>query len=174
MTLLRKHMADQPVTLATAKTPPTYQTMIGANERLPEDQKLDYILIVTPNLVHYDPEMKAMKAGIAVFCEKPLCLNLKEAMATVFVNGIPSTASLLEISAPVATSQPVLVMEKSAPASVRLHWPTNVSGFTLQSNTNLATTNWTTVSPLPGPTGTNIVLTNLPAGDQRFYRLFKP
>jgi hypothetical protein len=95
-------------------------------------------------------------------------------MATVFVNGIPSTASLIEISAPVATSQPVLVMEKSAPASVRLHWQTNAAGFMLQSNTNLATTYWTTVSPLPGPTGTNIVLTNLPAGDQRFYRLFKP
>jgi len=29
--------------------------------------------------VHFDPAMKAIKAGIAVFCEKPLCLNLKEA-----------------------------------------------------------------------------------------------
>ncbi len=53
--------------------------MIAANASLPEDQKLDYILIVTPNFVHFDPAMKAMKAGIAVFCEKPLCLNLKEA-----------------------------------------------------------------------------------------------
>src|ERR1019366_7080859 len=52
---------------------------IAANATLPADQKLDYVLIVTPNFVHYDPAMKAMKAGIAVFCEKPLCLNLKEA-----------------------------------------------------------------------------------------------
>ena len=57
----------------------SYDEMIAANATLPEDQKLDYILIVTPNFVHYDPAMKAMKAGIAVFCEKPLCLNLKEA-----------------------------------------------------------------------------------------------
>ena len=57
----------------------SYDEMIEANASLPEDQKLDYILIVTPNFVHYDPAMKAMKAGIAVFCEKPLCLNLKEA-----------------------------------------------------------------------------------------------
>jgi predicted dehydrogenase len=57
----------------------SYDEMIAANKTLPEDQKLDYILIVTPNFVHYDPAMKAMKAGIAVFCEKPLCLNLKEA-----------------------------------------------------------------------------------------------
>ena len=57
----------------------SYDEMINANQSLPADQKLDYILIVTPNFVHFDPAMKAMKAGIAVFCEKPLCLNLKEA-----------------------------------------------------------------------------------------------
>jgi predicted dehydrogenase len=57
----------------------SYDEMIAANRTLPEDQRLDYILIVTPNFVHYDPAMKAMKAGIAVFCEKPLCMNLKEA-----------------------------------------------------------------------------------------------
>ncbi len=57
----------------------SYNEMIAANAKLPEAEKLDYILIVTPNFVHYDPAMKAMKAGIAVFCEKPLCLNLKEA-----------------------------------------------------------------------------------------------
>jgi predicted dehydrogenase len=57
----------------------SYDEMIAANATLPEDQKLDYILIVTPNHVHHDPAMKAIKAGIPVFCEKPLCLNLKEA-----------------------------------------------------------------------------------------------
>ena len=57
----------------------SYDEMIAANADLPAEQKLDYIVIVTPNFVHYDPAMKAMKAGIAVFCEKPLCLNLKEA-----------------------------------------------------------------------------------------------
>jgi len=57
----------------------SYDEMIAANATLPDDEKLDYILIVTPNFVHFDPAMKAMKAGIAVFCEKPLCLNLTEA-----------------------------------------------------------------------------------------------
>jgi predicted dehydrogenase len=57
----------------------SYDEMIAANAALPEAQKLDYIVIVTPNHVHFDPAMKAIKAGIAVFCEKPLCLNLKEA-----------------------------------------------------------------------------------------------
>ena len=61
----------------------SYDEMIAANATLPADEKLDYILIVTPNFVHFDPAMKAMKAGIAVFCEKPLCLNLKEAAELV-------------------------------------------------------------------------------------------
>src|SRR5512137_1143354 len=58
---------------------PSYAEMIAAQPGLPEEQKLDYILIVTPNHVHFDPAMKALKAGIPVFCEKPLCLNLQEA-----------------------------------------------------------------------------------------------
>ena len=69
----------------------SYDEMIAANATLPADQKLDYILIVTPNFVHYDPAMKAMKAGIAVFCEKPLCLNLKEA------NDLVKTARKLNV-----------------------------------------------------------------------------
>ncbi|MCX6875942.1 MAG: Gfo/Idh/MocA family oxidoreductase [Verrucomicrobia bacterium] len=61
----------------------SYDAMIAANASAPAAEKLDYILIVTPNFVHYDPAMKAMKAGLAVFCEKPLCLNLKEATELV-------------------------------------------------------------------------------------------
>jgi len=57
----------------------SYTEMIGDQANLPEERKLDYIVIVTPNHVHYDPAMKAIEAGIPVFCEKPLCLNLKEA-----------------------------------------------------------------------------------------------
>ena len=56
----------------------SYDELIATNAAA-GNQKLDYIVIVTPNHVHYDPAMKAIKAGIAVMCEKPLCLNLKEA-----------------------------------------------------------------------------------------------
>jgi predicted dehydrogenase len=49
----------------------SYDEMIAANSAA-NGQKLDYVVIVTPNHVHYDPAMKAIKAGIAVMCEKPL------------------------------------------------------------------------------------------------------
>ena len=70
----------------------SYAEMIAAQKGLPADQKLDYILIVTPNHVHFDPAMQALKAGIPVMCEKPLCLNLEEAktlVKTVRKTGVP-------------------------------------------------------------------------------------
>ncbi len=57
----------------------SYDEMIAANATLPPEEKLDYILIVTPNFVHFDPAMKALEAGIPVFCEKPLSLTIEEA-----------------------------------------------------------------------------------------------
>ncbi len=63
----------------------SYDEMIAAQATLPEDERLDYALIVTPNHVHFDPAMKCVKAGIPVFCEKPLTTNLKDANALVKV-----------------------------------------------------------------------------------------
>jgi len=57
----------------------SYDEMIAAQASLPEEKRLDYVLIVTPNHVHYDPAVKAINAGIPVFCEKPLTVNLKQA-----------------------------------------------------------------------------------------------
>lgn len=62
---------------------PSYVEMIEDQKNLPEDQRLDYVLIVTPNFVHFDPAMKAIEAGIPVMCEKPLTINLEQADALV-------------------------------------------------------------------------------------------
>src|SRR5689334_18482280 len=71
----------------------SYDEMFAASAKSSNGEpKLDYVVIVTPNHVHYDPAMKAIKAGIAVFCEKPLCLNLKEAndlVKAVRKSGVP-------------------------------------------------------------------------------------
>jgi predicted dehydrogenase len=57
----------------------SYEEMIAEQAELPEGDRLDYILIVTPNFVHFDPAYKALEAGIPVMCEKPLTVNLEEA-----------------------------------------------------------------------------------------------
>jgi len=50
---------------------PSYDEMIKDQARKPKGERVDYILIVTPNFVHYDPAIKCLRAGIPVFCEKP-------------------------------------------------------------------------------------------------------
>lgn len=70
----------------------SYAEMIEAQASLPTEERLDYVVITTPNHVHLDPAVRALKAGIPVFCEKPLTLNLEEAgrlVKTVRKAGIP-------------------------------------------------------------------------------------
>jgi predicted dehydrogenase len=56
-----------------------YDEMIDKEKKKPLGERLDYVLIVTPNNVHFDPAMKCLEAGIPVFCEKPLTVTLDEA-----------------------------------------------------------------------------------------------
>lgn len=63
--------------------------------------------------------------------------------------------------------RPTLSIERVPPTSVQLLWR-------LQSNTNLATTNWTPVLPAPVIVGAQYAVTNSAGGAQRSYRLLKP
>ena len=56
----------------------SYDEMLEEELKIPEGDRLDYVLIVTPNHVHFDPARKALEAGIPVFCEKPLTLTVEE------------------------------------------------------------------------------------------------
>jgi len=58
---------------------PHYDEMIKDQARLPIGERIDYAVIVTPNFVHFDPALKLIKAGIPVFCEKPLTITAKQA-----------------------------------------------------------------------------------------------
>lgn len=57
----------------------SFDAMIEAQAELPKNERLDYVVVVTPNHAHFAPALKAVEAGIPVFCEKPLTLNLAEA-----------------------------------------------------------------------------------------------
>jgi predicted dehydrogenase len=56
----------------------SYDELIQTESKKPLGERVDYALIVTPNHVHFDPAMKCVKAGIPVFCEKPLTVTLEE------------------------------------------------------------------------------------------------
>ena len=56
-------------------------------------------------------------------------------------------------------------------ANVVISWPTSATGYQLQSNTNLNTTNWVTVAP-PFTTNGNAISASVPhSGTQKFFRL---
>src|SRR5437763_9546061 len=55
-----------------------YQTMIAEEAKLPADQRMEYVTVVTPNDSHYPVAKAALKAGFPVHCEKPLTLTLAE------------------------------------------------------------------------------------------------
>lgn len=56
--------------------------------------------------------------------------------------------------------------------TIVLSWPTNATGFTLESATNFgAATVWSSNPPAPVVFGSNYVVTNSMSGNQKFYRL---
>lgn len=57
----------------------SYDEMFEKELELPEDVRIDVVVIVTPNNLHFDPTVKALKAGFHVALDKPLTLNYQEA-----------------------------------------------------------------------------------------------
>jgi predicted dehydrogenase len=56
----------------------SYDEMIETEKKKPAGERVDYVVVVTPNHVHFDPAFKCIQAGIPVFCEKPLTITLEE------------------------------------------------------------------------------------------------
>ncbi len=57
----------------------SYAEMIEKEKALPEDVRMDFVSIVTPNHVHYGPAKMALENGFHVVCDKPLCFDMEEA-----------------------------------------------------------------------------------------------
>ncbi len=56
----------------------------------------------------------------------------------------------------------------------QLSWPVSATGFMLESNPNLGTTNWTAVTDAPATNGIQIFLSEPITGTNQFYRLRHP
>ena len=59
----------------------TFEEMFENETSLPDDERMDFVSIVTPNHVHCAPAVAALEAGFPVMCDKPLALNVEEAKA---------------------------------------------------------------------------------------------
>lgn len=58
----------------------SYQEMIEKEQELPEDERMDFVSIVTPNHMHFPPAKMALENGFHVICDKPVTLTLEEAV----------------------------------------------------------------------------------------------
>ncbi|WP_295672270.1 Gfo/Idh/MocA family oxidoreductase [uncultured Mucilaginibacter sp.] len=61
------------------RTYTNFEEMILAESKLPEDKRMDFVTIVTPNFAHFAPAMMAMDHGFHVVIEKPIAFTLDEA-----------------------------------------------------------------------------------------------
>lgn len=57
----------------------TYQEMMEKEAALPETQRMDFVSIVTPNHVHFEPARLALERGFHVVLDKPMTYTLEEA-----------------------------------------------------------------------------------------------
>lgn len=56
-----------------------YEEMFATERELPEEEKMDFVTIVTPNFAHFAPAMMALENGFNVVIEKPMTFTLEEA-----------------------------------------------------------------------------------------------
>lgn len=60
---------------------PSYREMLEREKKRPSTDRLDFVVIATPNHEHFDPAKLCLEAGFNVICDKPVTLNLSEALA---------------------------------------------------------------------------------------------
>ncbi|MCU0355768.1 MAG: Gfo/Idh/MocA family oxidoreductase [Cytophagales bacterium] len=76
----RSRQSGEMLYLPASRVYPDYRTMILEELKLPEGERMDFISIVTPNHVHFGPAKMALEHGFHVVLDKPMTLNLQEAV----------------------------------------------------------------------------------------------
>src|SRR6185437_12695352 len=56
----------------------SFEEMIAKEKQLPEDVRMNFVSVVTPNYLHFNPAKLALLDGFHVLCEKPLAFSLQE------------------------------------------------------------------------------------------------
>ncbi|RHW18558.1 gfo/Idh/MocA family oxidoreductase [Sphingomonas gilva] len=77
----RNRRSAEALGLDPARAYSTLDELLAAEAALPEDQRMQALAIVTPNHLHAPMAIAALDAGFHVFSEKPMALNLDEALA---------------------------------------------------------------------------------------------
>jgi len=65
--------------LSPARVYETFEHMVEKEAALPENERMDFVSIVTPNHLHFAPAKLALEAGFDVVMDKPMTFNLDQA-----------------------------------------------------------------------------------------------
>jgi hypothetical protein len=90
----------------------------------------------------------------------------------VSANYLDNTLTLLLNNAPPPT--PALAISFTAPDTIVVSWPLSATGFVLQQNSDLTTTNWPDYSGSLSTNETSVSATISPVAGNSFYRLYRP
>jgi predicted dehydrogenase len=63
------------------RTYPDFETMLEKETKLPKDERIDFVSITVPNNWHFPMAKAFLEAGFHVMCEKPMTMDVKEAVA---------------------------------------------------------------------------------------------
>lgn len=75
----RSRQSGEDLYLPESRNYGTYKEMFEVEKQLPEDRKMQFVSIVTPNFAHFEPAMLALEHGFHVLIDKPMTLSLEEA-----------------------------------------------------------------------------------------------
>jgi predicted dehydrogenase len=78
-TAQRSKESGRDLYLPENRTYSNYEEMIKTESQLPENIRMDFVSIVTPNHLHFAPAKMALEHGFHVVCDKPMCFSFEEA-----------------------------------------------------------------------------------------------
>ena len=78
--------------LEDARLYPSFSEMADREAALPEDERIDFVSIVTPNSTHFPVAKVFLEAGIHVLCDKPVAFDYEQA---VELRGLVNRTGLL-------------------------------------------------------------------------------
>src|SRR5450432_3109843 len=75
----KSKQAGEALLLPASRIYGSYKEMIRTEAGLPASERMDFVSIVTPNHVHFEPAKLALENGFHVVLDKPMTFNLEEA-----------------------------------------------------------------------------------------------
>lgn len=79
----RSRRSGQALFLPEERCYGSFAEMIEKEKQLPEGERMDFVAIVTPNHMHYEPAKLALENGFHVVCDKPMTLSIEESASLV-------------------------------------------------------------------------------------------